>query len=157
MSKRTESHVSGAGVNEGLVTKPVRTTGATLDRDQQANGRDLRWSLPAGQAAGRRCVAGVAAGSVWTREKRRVPRWSWGRRGSDLGSGARWPDPAASPGAPPVALPPCSQQPAAEEEGLPAVPQRRAEGGIQDSGGRPEPRRRSHSAAVAAAAPESCD
>lgn len=95
---------------------------------------------------------------MWTREKQWDPRESWGRRGLDLGSGARWADPAAFPGAPLVALPPCSQQPAAEEEGLPAVPQRRAEGGIQrDSGGRPEPFHRSRSVAAAAAAPESCD
>lgn len=33
--------------------------------------------LPAGQAAGCRCVAGVAAGSMWTQEKQRGLRWSW--------------------------------------------------------------------------------
>lgn len=145
---------------EWLVMKLVCTLGC----DQQAIRHVLQTaaasferSLPAGQAAGRRCVAAVAAGSVWTRGKRRGPSWSWGTRGLDRGSGARWAGPAASPGAPLVALPPCSQQPAAEEEGLPAVPQRRAEGGIQrDSGGRPEPLRRSRSVA-AAAAPESCD
>lgn len=68
---------------------------STLDCDQQAIRHVLltvaacfERSLPAGQAAGRRCVAAVAAGSVWTREKWQGPRWSWGRRGLDLGSGA---------------------------------------------------------------------
>lgn len=61
--------------------------------------------VPAGQVAGCRCVAGVAAGSAWTQEKQRGPGWSWDMHGWGQGSGAGRADPAAPLGALPMALP----------------------------------------------------
>lgn len=114
----------------------------------------FQMALPAGQAVGCMCAAGVAAGSAWTREKQRGPGWSWDMHGWGPGSAAQRADPVASLGVLPTALPTCSWRPAVTE-GLPAVPQRRGGGGTQwDSGGLPEPKPRCRRAA---AAPESCD
>lgn len=110
--------------------------------------------VPAGQAAGCTCAAGVMAGSVWSQEKQQGLGWSWDMQGWGQGLGVGRFGPEAPLGVLLMGLPQRSQQPAVEE--LPAAPQERGGGGIQsDSGGHLKLKLHSHWAA--AAAPVSCD
>ena len=65
-------------------------------------------STPAGQAVGCKRVAGVTAGSAWTREMQGGPGWNRCMHGWGLDSGVVRTDPVAPPGVLLMALPPRS-------------------------------------------------
>lgn len=64
--------------------------------------------VPAGQAAGSTCAAGVMAGSVWSQEKQHGLGWSSDMQGLGLGLGVGRAGPAAPLGVLLMGLPPRS-------------------------------------------------